>query len=155
MKAWRIVPALLSHIQPIAAAMREADQREVWASHRHTPEEALAFSLERSDLAWTGIIDGQPAVMWGAARIGSLITQKGAPWLLATGALETARRVFLRHCRGHVAQMQARFARLENYVHAENRASLRWLRWCGFSIESKPVLFNGEPFFLFWREAHV
>lgn len=155
MKAWRIVPALPEHIPHIAAHMREADRREVWASHRHTPEEALAASLERSDLAWTGIISGQPAVMWGAGRKGSLITLTGSPWLLATPALEAMHKTFLGQCKSYVTKMQARFPRLENYVHAENRISQRWLRWCDFSIEKSLVLFNGEPFLLFWRDAHV
>ena len=155
MTAWRIIPAEAAHIAPIAAHMREADRREVMASHGHTPGEALAASLARSDLAWTCLVNGEPAFMWGAARTGSLITRTGAPWLLATPAIYQVRRAFLRFSRFYVEQMQARFPRLANYVHAANRLSVRWLAWCGFRVETEPVRFNGESFRFFWREAHV
>lgn len=155
MSAWRIITAEAAHIAPIAAHMREADRREVMASHGHSPDEALAASLERSDMAWTCLVDGEPAFMWGAARQGSLLTLTGSPWLLATPAIYTVRRAFLRRSRSYVERMQARFPRLENYVHAANRLSLRWLAWCGFTLADAPTLRGGEPFFFFWREAHV
>lgn len=155
---WKIVDALPGHIPAIAADMRAEDRREVWASHRHTPAQALTVSLERSELAWTCIIDDVPAFMWGAARNGSLITRRGAPWLLGTPVLGQ-RRVsleFLRQCPDYVARMQARFPRLENYVHARNRLSIRWLRWLGFTVETAAsVVMHDEPFFVFWRERHV
>ena len=155
MRVWRIIPADAAHIAPIAADMREADRREVWASHRHEPEQALVASLERSDLAWTCLVDGVPAFMWGAARQGSLITFTGSPWLLATPRIEMVRRDFLRRSRFYVDVLQARFPRLENYAHAGNRLSLRWLKWCGFSVADAPTMLNNEPFYLFWRNAHV
>ncbi|MDR1490602.1 MAG: hypothetical protein LBS65_09025 [Desulfovibrio sp.] len=72
-KLWRVEKARPEHIPAIAAHMRDADRREVWASHRHSPAQALEHSLSRSDLAWTGFIDEVPALMWGAARLGSRI----------------------------------------------------------------------------------
>ena len=155
MSGWRIIPAQAAHIAPIAANMRESDRREVWASHRHEPEQALVTSLESSDMAWTCLVGGEPAFMWGAARKGSILTLTGSPWLLATAALGKVCRDFLRRSRFYVFMMQARFPRLENYVHAENRLSLRWLLWCGFMVEKAPTLINGEQFHFFWREVHV
>jgi hypothetical protein len=38
---------------------------------------------------------------------------------------------------------------------AENRLSVRWLKWCGFTLEETPVKINGEDFYLFRREAYV
>ena len=152
MSIWEILPAAPEHIPAIAADMREADRREVWASHRHSPAEALEHSLSRSELAWTCLVSGVPAFMWGVCRLGSLISFKGAPWLLGTPAITGVSREFLRQSPAYVARMQARFPRLENYVHAENRLSVRWLKWCGFILDDAPEVINGEPFFLFWRE---
>ena len=151
MKArWEIVPAAPAHVAPIAAHMREADRREVWTSHRHTPLQALEASLAASTLAWTCLVDGIPAFMWGVARRGSLLSTTGAPWLLGTSAMWRVQRDFLRQCPAYVAAMQAAFPRLENYVHAENSVSLRWLRWLGFAIDTgTPWLFGGEQFYKF------
>jgi hypothetical protein len=135
--------------------MREADRREVWASHRHTPEEALRESLSLSELAWTCLVEGVPAFMWGVGRKGSLISRTGAPWLLGTEAIRRVSREFLRQCPLYVARMQERFPVLENFVHAENRLSIRWLKWCGFTLGEKPLRINGEDFYLFRRERYV
>lgn len=153
MNIWRITPAEPRHIQDIAQNLREADRREVWASHRHSPEEALRTSLELSDLAWTCFVEGKPSFMWGAARRGSILSEVGAPWLLGTDAILKVKTAFLRQSRGYVRAMQARFPMLENYVHAGNALSRRWLKWCGFTFDDGPVLINDETFFRFWREA--
>ena len=152
---WTVEEAKPEHIQAIAANMRPADVREVWASHRHRPVEALTFSLGMSVLAWTCSVDGIPVFMWGVCRVGSLMSPIGAPWLLGTPGIAQRRVVpeFLRQCPAYTEQMQARFPRLENYVHRDNVLSIRWLRWLGFTIETAdPVLKNLEPFYLFWRE---
>jgi hypothetical protein len=149
---YHIAPAAVEHLLPVAARMRAADRREVWASHRMTPYESLIFSLEASRRAWTGFIDDNPVMVWGVADDSE--SGLGRPWMLATDGLARGHRVFLRLSRRYVAKLQAGYRRLENYVHAGNRLSLRWLKWCGFQIdEAAPVLFNGEKFYKFWREA--
>ena len=151
---WEIIPANHGHIPAIAADMREADRREVWASHRHTPVQALTAALAKSDIAWTCKVAGVPAFMWGVSRCGCLLSETGAPWLLGTPAILQIQREFLRQCPAYVERMQAEYPRLENYVHAGNRASMRWLGWLGFTIEKRtPVLWHGEQFYKFWRES--
>lgn len=146
-----IVPADSDHVTHIAAHMREADRREVWASHRHTPIEALSRSLSGSARAWTCLVDRLPAFMWGVARKGSILSDTGIPWLLGTPTIHAVERQFIRRSREYVEAMHgAGFHRLENYVHAGNTASLRWLAWCGFTIGAE-VKFNGETFRHFWR----
>ncbi len=154
MRIWSITEALPEHIPAIAEHMREADRREVWASHRHTPLEALEFALQRSELAWTCMVDGLPSFMWGAARTGAVLGCTGAPWLLGTPAIVKVRHDFLRYCPHFVAAMQSAFPCLENYVHAENTLSIRWLKHLGFMVnEDMPELINDEDFYLFQRGA--
>lgn len=153
MSMWRIEPADDAHISFIADNMREADQREIWASSRHTPDVALRKSLELSALAWTCFVDGTPAFMWGVAGQGGILSEAGAPWLLGTDAIYKVSREFLRQSRAYVDRMQALFPRLENHVHAGNALSIRWLTWCGFTLDEAPVRINGEEFFMFRRDA--
>ena len=152
-RIWQIVPAKEEHIPHLAACLREEDKREIRAAHRHLPEEALRISLAASALAWTCLIEGRPAFMWGVARAGSLLSDTGRPWLLSTPEIMRVKSAFARRCRGYVEQMQARFARLENWVHADNRAARRWLAWCGFTLAARPEIYGAgqEKFYRFWR----
>ncbi|CAK7067810.1 MAG: hypothetical protein DELT_01728 [Desulfovibrio sp.] len=151
--SWRIETATAAHIPHIAANMREADRREIWASDRQTPEEALTRSFALSVMCRTCVINGSPAFMWGVTRRGSILSDTGVPWLLGTNAITAVRRAFIKQSRAYVEMMQQPFARLENIVHSENALSIRWLAWCGFTIEKEPVERNGETFFPFWRVA--
>ena len=155
MTIWEIVPALPEHIDAVAADMRAEDRREIWASHRHTPAEALQRSLGRSELAWTCFVQGVPAFMWGVSRQGSLISRVGAPWLLGSERIYAVRREFLKQSRAYVERMQAHFPYLENRVHAANHFSMRWLKWCGFTVNDTPEMINGESFYSFWRERNA
>ena len=155
MTNYQIVTASTEHLLPIATSMRDIDKREVWAMNRQSPYEALASSLEDSQRAWTALVDGAPAMMWGVALAGCPSSNMGTPWLLSTTVLEQPAIVapFLRLSRSYVEKLQQGFSLLSNYVHAENHISKNWLQWCGFTVESKPELFNTEKFHLFWKEA--
>lgn len=153
MKIVEIVQASPGHAAPIAENMREADKREIWASDRLLPLYALKQSVLMSRESWTCLVRGVPSFMWGVARKGCILSDVGVPWLLGTDAILDVRREFLRQSRAYVSRMHKGFARLENIVHAENTLSIRWLKWCGFTIENEPVKRNGELFFPFWREV--
>lgn len=186
MMIWRVEKAVPAHIPAIAAGMREADVREVWASDRWLPDEALEKSLLASVQAWTCLLDrsalatdapagnpptrslvtlsglqpasadsfkGKPAFMWGVCR--GVAPDTGVPWLLSTDDIYTVSREFLKQSRAYVERMQAHFLYLENRVHAENIFSMRWLKWCGFTVNDTPEMINGESFYSFWRERNA
>lgn len=152
---YQIVPAAREHIPYLADRMREADRREIWASHRHTPTEALTGALVASTRAWSALIGGRPEIMWGVAPAGSLLSRTGCPWLLASPALENqVGWEFRRWSRYYVERMQTGFDRLENCVAADNLISRRWLAWCGFTLADAVTVINGHDFIPFWREAN-
>ncbi|MDR2946432.1 MAG: hypothetical protein LBV79_06780 [Candidatus Adiutrix sp.] len=150
---YRIEHGNVSHLLPLAANMREADRREVWASHRDNPYEALSRGLKTSARVWTAIVDERPVMMWGVARSGCVFSRKGRPWMLGTEELKNYWIEFLRQSRSWVARMQEGCELLENYVHGENRLSISWLRWCGFEISPEQTIIRGEVFYRFWRKA--
>ena len=154
MKRWHIEKAKPEHLPHIAKNMREADRREVWASSRHTPHEALATSLERAVFAWTCFIDDEPSIMFGVSRK-TLISYVGVPWLLGTDDIHKVRVDFVKQSHRYVDRMQEAFPVMENFIHGENKLSIRWLKWCGFSIEDNPVLIGGANFYRFWRKTYV
>lgn len=144
-----IVPAGMDHVATIAARMRKADAEEVWASSRSSPVQALMLSLNQSAQAWTGMVDGQPEVMFGVADL-NVLTATGAPWLLGTNAVLDHYREFLRQSVWWRERLLERYDVLKNFVHDDNVVSKRWLKWLGFTLhDPMPLGRGGEAFRLF------
>lgn len=127
--------------------MRQADRDEIAAASGKTPAQALAFSLRKSSIARTALVDGVPEVMFGVGDI-NILAGVGAPWLLGTDAVERHYVAFLRGSVDWRDQLLARYPTLKNFVDARNRASVRWLRWLGFTL-SEPISVRGHEFHLF------
>ena len=144
-----IVAASMDHVAPIACRMREADRLEVLASSGASPHQALMFSLGKSSVAWTAIVDDQPEVMFGVGDL-NVLTATGAPWLLGTDAVERHFRLFLRQSVGWRGKLLDRYSVLRNFVDDRNEVSKRWLTWLGFTLfDPMPIGANGEMFRLF------
>ena len=144
-----IVPTRAAHVRSVARRMRQADRDEVYAASGRSPAQALVFSLRKSRLAYTAIINGRPEVIFGVGDL-NVLAGVGAPWLLGTDAVTAHYVAFLRgsvHWRG---QLLARYGVLRNLVDDRNAASKRWLKWLGFTL-TEPVEagFEKRPFRLF------
>ncbi len=147
----KIVPAKPAHIRTIARRMRKADRDEVRASSGCTPQKALVFSLRKSSVAYTVLIDGRPEVMFGVGDL-NILTGVGAPWLLGTDAVERHYVAFLRGSREWRGKLLMRYPIMRNLVDERNRVSVRWLKWLGCTL-SDPVVIRGHRFHLFELRA--
>lgn len=151
-----VVPATWAHVDELAETMRQADVDEVWASGYLTPSVALSSALRGSLQAWTGLIDGRVACMFGVMPE-SLMGGSGYPWMLGSDLIERHQKLFLRRCLENVAMMAEQFGYLHNYVDDRNVKSIKWLQWLGFEI-GEPVAHGviGLPFRHFeMRVNHV
>ena len=63
----------IEDVEYLKDKLRQSDIDEVWASHRHTPEEALRLSLERSAMSFTIEDNGKPVGMFGVVPETSVI----------------------------------------------------------------------------------
>lgn len=135
MPKYEIVQATEDHVAELAPAMRGADAREIWASSRRTPKEALDLSLAVSrDTARAGLVDGRTVCMFGVAR-GTFLSPCASPWLLASDELPKHARAFLRMSREYVQRLRQEYVELSNFVDARNVYAVKWLRWLGFTVE--------------------
>lgn len=121
-------------VEFIAVNMRQADVDEVWASHRHLPYEALMRGWDLSHSSVVVTVDGDPCVMIGLV-IRDILSGSGIPWLLGTEGAVKHKRHFLTQVPAVIDEMLSICPRLFNYVHAENRVSVNWLRRIGFTID--------------------
>lgn len=144
-------PASFEDIEVLHHAIREQDRTEIWHSHGMTPEEGLRFSLERAVEAHSIINDeGKVIGMFG---VGEYSPKIGIPWLLASDELPRIAKEFIPQSRQWIERIHEDYDLLFNFVYAENKTSIRWLKWLGFSFIRRIDGFgvNPAPFIEFAR----
>lgn len=133
-------------IRFIADNMREADAVEVMASGGYTPVEALEVSIKASLIVGIVYHDDTPLTALGMTRP-NLVSNVGIPWLLSAEQALKYKREFLRLSPPVIQEMLDICPELVNHVHIENKLSIRWLMWLGFTVEDpKPINTTGELF---------
>lgn len=150
----RIVQAQHHHVHALANRLREIDLREIAAFSGSGPLKALSRGLKCSDICLVAETrDGDPLVMFGVAPL-SMATNSGVPWLLGTDQALDYPREFLVWGKRYAQAMAERYDSLMNYVHTENRVSIRWLKAIGFTVEDETVIVGKarEPFHRFHLE---
>ena len=129
--------------------MRQGDVDEVWAAARQSPASALCASVAASRLCWTFAAGDEPVSIFGYVPPPSLLGC-GAPWMLATERLADFPVPVLRASRKYIPLILDECPALENWVDARNEVSIRWLKWCGFTLhEPEPFGVDGLPFHRF------
>lgn len=139
---FEVVPATLLHAQYIAPRMREADVQEIWAVGHRQPYDALVRSMHLSADPATGMVNGHPICMFGVG-VPNLLSTIGTPWLLGTPEIEKYAKKFLRLNKSYIDLIKVDFDLLYNWVDQRNTASIRWLKWLGFTL-SPPAPYGIE-----------
>lgn len=115
-----------------------------------TAKEALRGGLIGSLSVWTVKIDGRPEAMFGVSPV-SLVNGKGRPWLLMTDVGAAQHKALVRLGRIYTQAFHQFFPVLENWVHAHNDASIRWLTRLGYAVGPVDVI-AGQPMRHFYRQ---
>lgn len=123
----------------VARFLRSCDRAELWAAYNIGPSKAIEYSLASSSLSWA-IRLGEEAVGLFGVGANHANPDWGSPWLLATPKLEDISVTFLKQSRACVQRMLDQHSFLENWVDQRNLTSIKWLKWCGFTV------FDPEPF---------
>lgn len=151
----KIVQSTYQHAIDLAPVLRKSDVNEVMASGGMTPLEALASSVHHSEVCWTALLDGQPHIMWGAARVPTPNGSMGVVWLLSSEEMYKITGRFIAESKNYVYEMFQTFDTLFNYVHAANIKSQQWLKMLGFDAVEYEAEYGvaKEPFILFARTS--
>ncbi len=154
LKTLKIRKSCEDDIKPIALNMRAEDRKEIWDSNYHLPETALEKGLRANGKAWTVLVDNIPVAMMGVTRP-TLLSDKGAPWLLSTDelVLNITARLFIKVSKSMVECMKQGFSVLENHVSVENKVSLAWLKKLGFLFGEESKSPTGVMFKKFYMET--
>lgn len=129
--------------------VRPEDVAELDALNGNTIRSALEDTPDLLNTSQVWIVDERPVAIFGVTRCNGPLSV-GVIWLLATGEFQKYTRKFARYCKEVFEQMIDGYGYLYNYVHAENKISIEWLKWLGFEInEGQPLGHKGAIFHKF------
>lgn len=150
-----VVPATAKHCELMYPHLREIDRHEMWFQGGWMPEEGLLLSYENSEEAYTVLMSDSdiPVMMFGISRRQSVFDNARSVWLLGTDRVGEIKKRFLKDCAGYFYMLTAGKT-VYNYVLKDHHASLRWLKWLGFSImQPEPYGWLQKPFHYVEREV--
>ncbi|MGF6764066.1 hypothetical protein P3T24_004397 [Paraburkholderia sp. GAS33] len=148
-----IVRATKTHALMMAPHVRAAEVREIMDAEGMTPVELLVRDMDRSVSAWSWIIDGDVACMFGVVA-DVLLSDVAYPWFLSTPLVDENAVAFARACRRHLPELLGVHAKLAGMVDARYELSVRWLQWLGAKVGSpEPWGIAGAQFRPFTLEA--
>lgn len=135
----------------IASHIRASDRKEIYYLAALTPLQAIKTTAAVSEIAWTAKLDGRPILAFGVCRKTAL-SDIGMPWALGTDEADRQVSAYARHSRTFFDGVSRAFPVMENYALAENKRTLRWLKWMGFDMEDPaPYGCFGVPFVRFGK----
>ena len=144
-----IVTATRAHAVAMAPNMRAVEVQELLDACGMAPAVALLYELDRSSVAWSWIIDGEVACMFGVVAP-DWLTNEAYPWFLTTELVEKHSRQFARACKNLLPELLSAHPKLCGMVDSRHNLSVRWLRWLGARIEpARPWGVSGVPFHRF------
>jgi hypothetical protein len=151
---YQIVPATPSHARELAAALRQADVDEIFALTGLAPLDGLEYCLASTPDCKAAVDVEGTIVMWGIG-VSPANPHVGSPWGLGADRLISQYRLaFLREGLKCAQQGRKAYERLENWVDARNMDSLRFIRWCGFTVHpSENLGYLNLPFHRFTMEG--
>jgi hypothetical protein len=111
--------------------LRQSDREEIEAATGWHWKTALQFSLQYSTRAWVIIYDNKIEAVFGLSEENPHV---GVPWLVATTKFAGFSFRVARESKAVIKLMLDVFPTLSNYVSAKHFESIRWLKWCGFTL---------------------
>lgn len=142
-------------MRALSARLRSMDRLEVVCAMPGQPVDAALVEAGRNSIrSRAGFWNGDLVACWGIVPRDAAHGD-GAPWLLATDAIDRpeVRRAFIRHGSTEMQSLVNGYGRLWNVVHRDNATARRWLRFMGFEFrDPKEYLISGEPFVRFEME---
>lgn len=130
-----VTPEIIADFLPAMGDAERADLERIGGAK--VLQNAVALSVH----SFAGVVDGVPAFVGGVVQADDAVT--GRVWMMATPAVDRAKKFYLRETRRQVDLMMQMFDRLETKVAVDYPRSLRWLEWLGFKI-GETIEMNGR-----------
>jgi hypothetical protein len=121
------VPATMAHGRVVLGRLRAQELKTI-AKLQIDP--VMVLEAELGPDAWTCLVQGEPAAMFGAAS--ETILGGCRLWMLTTPLVERHAIPLLRWSKRYVELMSRTYSPVMGMVDPSNAVSKRWLEWIGF-----------------------
>ena len=151
----KIVNALQRDAVNLAPRLRDIDVLEVHAVGS-TPEQSLlkSFSLPNTKVL-SGVDSETKEIIFMCGVCDSTDDPDiGVIWMLASPSIHNHSRDVLKLSKPTIDDLSKPYKAVYNFVHKDNRTSIRWLEWCGFTVDKTKIYDQGgEDFYLLLKES--
>lgn len=141
-------------IAPVAENMRIMDVQEIWASHGHTPKQALTQGLYAEGECWTVLLDEEPIAMFGIQDTER--PELGGVWFLGTDKVYEIKKAFYTEALEFLDRWNEQYPALFNIVDLRNDVSIKWMIDVGFILSETGfyATYEARPFALMMRYSN-
>lgn len=89
--------------------------------------------------------------IWGACPVSKTNIKTGAIWFLSSDLLEKHKKEFLKANIRWLVYLESHYKYVYNFITAEHKRSIKWLKWQKFTFNSEPVLVKGVEMYYFYK----
>ena len=112
--------------------LRQSDKNEISRATGRQPATEIFTSWNDSAKKWVVYKNGNPIALFG---VDTADGHNGSPWFVATDEVSTIKSFIAKNSKKYIQEMQEGLSLLHNFVLAENTTSIKWLKWCGFTVD--------------------
>ena len=143
---YKVRAATIIDVIDAAYKLRKADLDEMMALGFTNPIQALAQSLDVSEISLVDTIDGRVGCFFG-------VLPDGCVWCVTTEEyIENHKKRFMQLSHEVIDSWQESYETLWNHVYCENKVHIRWIKHMGFVLqEPKPYGLKDKLFMKFTR----
>lgn len=141
-------------VRQMALDLRAEDFDEVFHLYGMNPYDVVMESWDMSSDRY--VILNKHDIVVGAfgVRAVDMFNGIGIPWLLGTEGLNKMKKFFVKNSKLVLNLMKYNYSYLVNYVDASYDNAVKWLKWCGFTLEeAKPFGIFRLPYHRFYMEC--
>jgi hypothetical protein len=129
----KLVPVRDEHLVFLSDNLRKQDLIEINCSHPNgNVLDLIRTSVSVSDEVMVALKDETPIAVFGVSKL----PVGGCPWLLGTDELAKHPKMVVSISKPMVERWLKTYGFLTNFVHIDNKISIRWLTSLGFKIEN-------------------
>jgi hypothetical protein len=130
-------------VDDVAKNLRAQDFDEVFDATGKVPFGSIVEDWIMSSRRWIVLNKYNKAVAVLGVRPKTMFSDIGIPWLLGTKGLDKMKKFFVKYSKMIIEEIKKGFKLLLNFVDKRYLKAVRWLRWCGFTIEEAMPYNNG------------